>query len=131
MDIATSYPVLGAFWTLLMFFGFVIWIWLLFTVFGDVFRRTDIGGWGKAVWIIGVIILPYFGVLVYLIAEHKGMAERAAQQQQAAKAQFDSYVQSAAGTTNPADQISQAKTLLDAGTISQDEFNAIKTKALA
>jgi hypothetical protein len=131
MPVATSYPVLGAFWTLLMFFGFVIWIWLLFTVFADVFRRQDIGGWGKAAWILFVIILPYLGVIVYLIAEHKGMAERSLEQQKAAKAQFDSYVQSAAGTTNPADQIAQAKALLDAGTISQAEFDSIKTKALA
>jgi hypothetical protein len=131
MPVATSYPVLGAFWTLLMFFGFVIWIWLLFTVFADVFRRRDIGGWGKAAWILFVIILPYLGVIVYLIAEHNGMAERSEKDQKAAQAQFDAYVQKSAGTTNPADQIAQAKALLDAGTISQGEFDSIKTKALA
>jgi len=131
MPIASSYPVLGAFWTLLMFFGFVIWIWLLFTVFADIFRRQDIGGWGKAAWVIFVIILPFLGTLAYLIAEHNGIAERSEKDQKAAKAQFDAYVQNAAGTANPADQIAQAKALLDAGTISQAEFDAIKSKALA
>jgi hypothetical protein len=131
MPVATSYPVLGAFWTLLMFFGFVIWIWLLFTVFADIFRRTDIGGWGKAAWVLFVIILPYLGVLAYLIAEHKGMAERSLEQQKAAKAQFDHYVQSAAVKSDPAEQIHKAQGLLQSGAITQDEFNAIKTKALA
>jgi Short C-terminal domain/Phospholipase_D-nuclease N-terminal len=129
--IATAYPLLEVFWTMLIFFAFFIWIWLLFTVFADVFRRTDISGWGKAAWIIFVIILPYLGVFVYLIAEHGGMTERAIQQQQAAKSQMDQYVQSVAGQSDPASQIAKAKGLLDQGTISQAEFDQIKQKALA
>ena len=81
--IATSYPLLEVFWTMLIFFAFFIWIWILFTVFADLFRRDDISGLGKAGWIIFVIVLPYLGVFVYLIAEHKGMTERTIQQQEA------------------------------------------------
>ena len=98
---ATSYPLLEVFWTMLIFFAFFIWIWLLITVFMDIFRRQDIGGWGKTAWIIFVIILPYLGVFVYLIAEHKGMTERAIKDQQQAKTQMDDYVRSVAGQTDP------------------------------
>jgi hypothetical protein len=130
---ATDYPVAGAFWTLLMFFTFVIWLWLLFTVFSDLFQRHDVGGWGKGLWVIGLIIFPYFGVLIYLIAQHKGMQERAVANQKAAKAQFDDYVKSAAGTgsVSPADELHKAKSLLDSGAINQDEFDKLKAKALA
>lgn len=128
---ATSYPLLEVFWTMLIFFAFFIWIWLLITVFMDIFRRQDIGGWGKTAWIIFVIILPYLGVFVYLIAEHKGMTERSIKDQQQAKTQMDDYVRSVAGQTDPASQIASAKDLLDKGTITQSEFDAIKQKALA
>jgi len=128
---ATSYPLLEVFWTMLIFFAFFIWIWLLITVFMDVFRRQDIGGWGKTGWIIFVIILPYLGVFVYLIAEHKGMTERAIKDQQQAKTQMDDYVRSVAGSSDPASQIASAKELLDKGAITQSEFDAIKQKALA
>ena len=131
MLIATSYPLLEVFWTMLIFFAFFIWIWLLITVFMDVFRRQDIGGWGKTGWIIFVIILPYLGVFVYLIAEHKGMTERAIKDQQQAKTQMDDYVRSVAGSSDPASQIASAKELLDKGAITQSEFDAIKQKALA
>ena len=129
--LATSYPLLEVFWTMLIFFAFFIWIWLLITVFMDVFRREDIGGWGKTGWIIFVIILPYLGVFVYLIAEHKGMTERAIQGQQEAKTQMDDYVRSVAGQSDPTSQIASAKELLDKGAITQSEFDAIKSKALA
>src|SRR5271167_317379 len=115
---------------MLIFFAFFIWIWILFTVFADVFRREDISGWGKAAWIIFVIILPYLGVFVYLIAEHKGMTDRAISQQQAAKSQMDQYVKSVAGSSDPTAQISNAKALLDQGTITQAEFDQIKQGAL-
>jgi hypothetical protein len=133
MTLATteSYPFLEVFWTMLVFFGFVIWIWILFTIFADIFRRTDISGWVKFLWILFVVFLPFLGVLVYLIAEHKGMAERSIRSQRAAQQQFDEYVRSAAGTNDPAAQISHAKELLDSGTISQSEFDEIKRKALA
>jgi hypothetical protein len=129
--IATSYPLLEVFWTILIFFGFVVWIWLLFTVFADLFRRDDVSGWGKAAWIIFIVILPYLGVFVYLIAQHKGMTERAIKQEAAAKSQLDAYVKSVASEGNPSDEIAKAKALLDQGTITQAEFDQIKQKALA
>jgi phospholipase D-like protein len=128
--IATSYPFLEVFWTMLIFFAFFIWIWILFTVFADLFRRDDISGWGKAAWIIFVIVLPYLGVFVYLIAEHKGMTERTIQQQEAAKSQMDQYVRSVA-RSDPTEQIAKGEELLKQGTISQAEFDQIKQRALA
>jgi hypothetical protein len=131
MIAATSYPFLEVFWTMLIFFAFVIWIWILITVLIDIFRRHDTSGFAKVLWIIFIIILPYLGVFVYLIAEHKGMTERAIKQQEAAQSQMDKYVQSVAGKTDPTEQIAKAKGLLDSGTISQTEFDQIKQKALA
>jgi hypothetical protein len=131
MLLATSYPFLEVFWTMLIFFAFVVWIWILFTVLADIFRRHDTSGFSKVLWIIFIIILPYLGVFIYLIAEHTGMTERAMKQQEAAQAQVDKYVQSVAVKGDPAEQIAKAKTLLDSGTITQAEFDAIKQKALA
>jgi hypothetical protein len=131
MIVATSYPFLEVFWTMLIFFAFVVWIWILFTVLADIFRRHDTSGFGKVLWIIFIIILPYFGVFIYLIAEHTGMTERALKQQQAMQSQMDQYVQSVATKGDPAEQIAKAKTLLDGGTITQAEFDSIKQKALA
>jgi len=131
MTLATSYPLLEVFWTLLIFFAFVVWIWILITVFVDLFRRRDISGWGKVGWIIFIVILPYLGVFVYLIAQHKGMTERAIEQQQQTQAQLDTYVRSVAGDSDPAGQIVNAKKLLDAGTITNEEFESLKRKALA
>jgi Phospholipase_D-nuclease N-terminal/Short C-terminal domain len=128
--IATSYPFLEVFWTMLIFFAFVVWIWILITVFGDIFRRRDIGGFGKTMWIIFVIVLPYLGVFVYLIAEHNGMTERSIKAQQQAQSQFDQYVQSAAAKSDPAEQIANAKQMLDSGAINQAEFDQLKQKAL-
>jgi len=127
----SSYPFLEVFWTMLIFFSFFIWIWLLFIVFADIFRRDDIGGWGKTGWIILVIVLPYLGVFIYLIAEHKGMTERTIKQQQAAKSEMDQYVRSVATEGDPAAQIAKADELLKSGTITQAEFEQIKQKALA
>jgi putative oligomerization/nucleic acid binding protein/phospholipase D-like protein len=129
--VLAAYPFLSGFWYLLLFFAWVIWFWLLITVFSDLFRRDDISGWGKAGWIIFVIVLPYLGVLVYLIAEHSGMTERNVRQTQAARQEFDQYVQSVATQTDPAEQIAKAKQLLDSGTITQAEYERIKQKALA
>jgi predicted PurR-regulated permease PerM len=131
MILATSYPFLEVFWTMLIFFAFVVWLWILFTVLADIFRRHDTSGFAKVMWIVFIIVLPYFGVFVYLIAEHRGMAERAIKHQQAAQAQIDQYVKSVAGQGDPAEQIAKAKQLLDAGTITQAEFEQIKQKALA
>jgi len=131
LAVSESYPFLEVFWTMLVFFAFVIWIWILFTVFADIFRRHDTSGGVKVLWIIFIIIVPYFGAFVYLIAEHKGMTERAVKHQQEAQAQVDQYVKSVAGQGNPADQIAKAKQLLDSGTISQAEFDKMKAQALA
>jgi len=127
---ATSYPFLDIFWTMLIFFAWLIWIWIAITVLIDLFRRHDISGWGKAAWVIFVIVLPFLGVLCYLIAYHTGMAERGQKQADASQAQFDDYVKKAAGSDS-ATQIAKAKELLDSGTINQAEFDAIKAKAVA
>lgn len=126
----TSYSFLDFFWDVLLFFAWLIWFWLLITVFADLFRRHDTSGWAKAAWIVFVILLPYVGVLVYLIAEHQGIAERNAQRAQAAQRQFDQYVQATA-QTGPAEQIEKAKALLQDGAITQDEYDRLKAKALA
>jgi len=126
-----TYPLLEAFWTILIFFGFVVWLWLLFTVFADIFRRSDASAWVKVLWIVLIILLPFLGVFIYLIAEHKGMSERAIKQEEAARSQMDQYVKSVAGDRGPAEQIANAKRLLDSGTITQAEFDEMKQKALA
>jgi hypothetical protein len=131
MILATSYPLLEVFWTMLIFFGFVIWLWILFTVLGDIFRRHDTSAWAKVFWIIFIVVVPYLGVFIYLIAQHEGMTERAMKQQEAAQAQVDQYVKSVAGPGDAAEQIAKAKQLLDSGAITQVEFDQIKQKALA
>jgi hypothetical protein len=118
-------------WTMFVFFAWVLFFWLLFVVFGDLFSRSDIGGWGKAGWTIFVICLPFLGILVYLIAEGHAMGERSAKAAQAQQAEMDSYVRSAAGSGSAADQIAKAKGLLDSGAITQAEYDGIKAKALA
>ena len=118
-------------WTLLVFFAWVLFFWLLFTVFGDLFRRHDISGWGKAGWSIFVIFLPFLGCFVYLISQGRQMGERNLQQAQAQKAEMDDYVRSVAGSGGSAEQIAKAKELLDSGAISQDEYENLKAKALA
>ena len=131
MVIAASYPFLNVLWDILIFFAWVIFIWIAITVLIDVFRRHDISGWGKAAWVVFVVILPWIGVLTYLIVNHTGMAERRSQDTQVAQSQFDQYVRQAAGKGGPASEIQTAKQLLDNGTISQEEFDAIKAKALS
>ena len=128
--LAQSFTFLDFFWDVLLFFAWLIWFWLLISVFADLFRRHDASGWQKVLWVVVVILLPYFGVLVYLLVEHKGIAERNAQRAQAAQQQFDQYVQSVA-PQGPADEIAKAKTLLEDGSITQAEFDQIKAKALA
>ena len=129
MLLAASYPFLDVLWTMFIFFLWVIWFWLLFTVFVDVFRRHDIGGWKKAAWLVFVIILPFLGVFIYIIVENDGMTQRNLDRAKAQQAQFDTYVRETAG--GAAAEIADAKKLLDEGTITQAEFDAIKQKALA
>lgn len=129
--VLANYNFASFLWDVLVIFAFVIWFWLLITVFGDLFSRHDIGGWGKAGWIVLVVILPYLGVFIYLIANGRGMGERAQARAQAQQAQMDDYVRSVASTDSGVDQIAKGKQLLDTGTITQAEFDQLKAKALA
>jgi Short C-terminal domain/Phospholipase_D-nuclease N-terminal len=129
MLVAADYPFLNILWTMIIFFAWVAWFWILITVFADLFRRHDIGGWGKAAWVVFLIVVPFLGTLVYLIAQHDGMRERSVKQVEAQQAAFDQYVREAAGGS--AAEIAKAKELLDSGAISQAEFDAIKAKALS
>jgi hypothetical protein len=126
---AADLPFLELLWTMLVFFAFVIYVWIAITVLIDVFRRHDLGGVHKAAWVIFVIVFSYLGILLYLILNHDGMRERNIEQAKAQKAALDEYVRDAAGGS--AAEIAKAKELLDAGTISQAEFDSIKAKALA
>ena len=119
------------FFSLLWFFLFFLWIWLLIMVFADIFRDHTMSGWGKAAWVIFVIILPFLGVFVYLIARGGSMAERAAAQQQKADQQFQQYVQSVASTASPADELARLADLKAKGVITDAEFDQLKAKALA
>ena len=128
--VATSYPFLDILWDILIIFAWVIFIWIAITVLIDVFRRHDISGWGKAAWVVFVVILPWIGVLAYLIFNHSGMTERRTNEARAAQTQFDEYVRQTAGGGGAASEIEKAKQLLDSGAITQQEFDAIKAKAL-
>ncbi len=129
--LGADYPFLDVMWSMLVFFLWVLWFWLLFTVFGDVFRRHDLSGWGKAGWLIFTIILPFLGVFVYLISQNEGMTRRNLDRARAQQARFDDYVRESAGGGGAAAEIDKAKQLLDSGAITQAEFDAIKQKALA
>jgi hypothetical protein len=130
--VAADYPFLDVFWTLIVFFLWVAWFWLLISVASDVFRRRDIGGGKKALWLIFMLFVPFLGVLVYLIANNDEMTQRNIERVQAQQAQMDDYVRTTAGTGGGATaEIERAKGLLDSGAISQAEFDAIKQKALA
>ena len=130
MVIAADYPFKDVLWSMSIFFYWVIWIWIVITVLVDIFRRHDISGWAKAAWVIFVVILPWLGVLIYLIAQHDGMRERSIKQAQGQQQEFDDYVRETAGGGAAAD-IAKAKELLDTGAITQAEFEALKAKALA
>jgi hypothetical protein len=131
MPIAADYPFLNILWTMIIFFTWVVWIWMMIVILTDVFRRRDISGWLKAVWVVFLIILPFLGVLIYLIAEHKGMEERSAELARQQREQTDDYVRSVAGSGGAAAEIDKAKQLLDSGAINQAEFESLKAKALA
>ena len=129
--LAYTYPLADLFGTMLGFFVFIIWFWLLIVIFGDIFRSKDLSGGAKMLWVLFVVILPFLGIFVYLIARggkmHERAAEQAAQQQKA----FDSYVKQAAGSSNAAEQLSQLADLRHQGTITDAEFEAQKQKILA
>ena len=124
-----DFPFLEFLWSMMLFFAWIAWIWIAITCFMDIFRRHDIGGGSKALWVVFIILIPFLGVLVYLIAQHDGMRDRSIEQANAQKAAFDDYVRDAAG--GPATEIAKAKELLDSGAITQADFDAIKAKALS
>lgn len=129
--LAADYPFLDVLWTLLVFFAWVAWFWLLISIASDIFRRHDIGGGKKAAWLIFMLFVPFLGVLSYLIVNNESMTRRNVEQAQAQKAEMDEYVRSVADGGGAAAEIDRAKKLLDAGTITQAEYEAIKAKALA
>jgi hypothetical protein len=118
-------------WTMFVFFAWILFFWMLFGVFGDLFGRHDISGWAKAGWTVFVIILPFLGIFVYLISQGKGMGERAQQRAQAQQTQVDDYVRSVAASGSPTEEIAKGKELFDSGAISQAEFDQLKARALA
>lgn len=130
LPVAASYPLLNIIWTMFVFFGFVLWISLIFRAFGDLFGREDVSGWGKAGWSLLIVLLPLLGVLIYLLSQGRGMAERQAAAASRAEADFKDYVSTVAGD-GAASEIAKAKELLDSGAISKEEFDSIKRKALA
>ena len=129
--LAADYPFLDILWTMLIFFAWVIWFWILITVFADVFRRRDIGGGAKVLWSIFVIALPFLGVFIYLLTQNDGMVERRQKEVEQAQGEFNAYVKSVAGSGGSASEIEKAKQLLDSGAITQSEYDALKAKALA
>ena len=132
MVLAADYPFLDIVGTMLIFFAWVIWFWILIRVLVDVFRRHDLSGWGKAGWTLFMIVLPFLGVLIYLIAHGQDMGQRDIEQAQAQQAQFDEYVKSVGRPRDGgAAQIAKAKSLLDSGAITQAEYDSLKAKALA
>ena len=128
---AADYPFLDVLWTMLIFFLWVMWFWLLIVIIGDVFRRHDIGGGKKTIWLIFILFVPFIGVLAYVLANSDGMAERNMERARSQRAQMDDYVRETAGSGGAAGEIDKAKQLLDTGAITQAEFDAIKAKALA
>jgi uncharacterized membrane protein YcjF (UPF0283 family) len=130
--LAADYPFLNILWTMILFFFWVAWIWVLVVIIGDLFRRHDTSGWIKALWTIVLILFPFLGVLLYMIVNGSGMAERSAKQAQASQAHFAEYVQSVAKSGGgAASELEKAKNLLDSGAINQTEFDALKAKVLA
>ena len=130
--IAYTYPLLDLFWSMFVFFGLFLWIWVLITIFVDIFRSQDLGGWGKAGWFLLVLVLPLFGALIYLIARGRSMHERAARQAQEQEVAFRDYVQDVATSngSSTADELSKLAALAERGTITQQEFEEQKARLL-
>ena len=131
--LATDYPFLDVMWTMAIFFVWILWFWLLFTVFADIFRRHDLSGLGKTGWIVFAILLPFLGVFIYLITQNVGMTERNLQRSRAARDRFDDDIRRTAGGSGggAAAEIDSAKQLLDSGAITQAEFETLKQRTLA
>jgi NADH:ubiquinone oxidoreductase subunit 6 (subunit J) len=126
-----DFSFLDLIWTIIVIYALFVVIMILFSIVGDLFRDHELSGWGKAGWLILLVVFPLVGILLYVIVRHKGMMERAAAQEEAAKAEFDTYVKDTAGSGGPAQEIASAKSLLDSGAITEDEFAALKAKALS
>ena len=124
-----DYTFWDALWTIIVFFLWILWFFLLFKIIVDIFRRHDVGGGKKVVWLIFILFVPFLGAFAYIVANGDGIAQRDAERAQAAQSQFNDYVQTVAG--GPAQEIDKAKQLLDSGAITQAEFDSIKAKALA
>jgi hypothetical protein len=131
VPLAADYPFLDVLWSILIFMAFLLWIWLAITCFADIFRRHDMSGFMKALWILVIIVVPYFGVLIYLIAYHDGIAARNAKDIEASQRAFDDRVREAGGGSGSAAEIERAHGLLQSGAITQEEFDRLKAKALA
>ena len=131
MIVLSDYPFLDVMWTMLVFFVWVAWFWILFGVWGDIFRRHDLSGVGKTGWFIFTLVLPFLGVFIYVVTQNDGMNQRNLERAQAQRARMDDYVRSTAGSGGAAAEIEKAKQLLDGGAITQPEFDALKQKALA
>jgi signal transduction histidine kinase len=134
MVIAADYPFMDVLWSMIIFFAWVAWIWVLIVIIGDLFRRHDTSGWVKAAWVVLLIVLPFLGTLLYLIVNGHGMGVRSAERAQAAQSQFNDYVQAVAakdGGGGAASELEKAKGLLDSGALSQGEYDALKAKLLA
>jgi putative oligomerization/nucleic acid binding protein/phospholipase D-like protein len=129
--VVTAYTFGQVMWSMFVFFAWILFFWLLFIVFGDLFSRHDISGWAKAGWTVFVIILPFIGIFVYLISQGKGMGERSEKRAQAQQAEVDDYVRTVASSDSSAEQIAKGKQLLDSGAITQAEYDQLKSKALA
>ncbi|WP_327130050.1 SHOCT domain-containing protein [Streptomyces sp. NBC_01343] len=130
-NLAVDYPLMNVFWTMMMIFLWVLWFMLLFRVFGDIFRDDDLGGWGKAGWTVFVIILPFLGVFVYLIARGRGMGERDLRRARASEEELRSYVRESAGTASQSEELARLAELRNRGDITAAEFEQAKAKVLA
>ena len=131
MLFAADYPFLDVFWTMILFFFWVAWIWILIGILSDLFRRHDTSGWIKALWVIFLVFLPFLGVLIYMIVNGRGMSERSLEDAKAKQARMAEYIQANSAGGGPAHEIEKAKALLDSGAITQEEFDSLKQKALA
>jgi phospholipase D-like protein/putative oligomerization/nucleic acid binding protein len=131
MLLAADYPFLDVLWTMLVFFLWIAWFWLVILIVIDIFRRRDAGGGKKVLWLVFILFVPFLGVFIYLIANSDDMAKRRAEEMQTAQAQTDEYIRTVASSSGPTAEIERAKGLLDTGAITQAEFDAIKAKALA
>jgi hypothetical protein len=133
MALAADYPFVDILWSMILFFAWLAWFWMIVVIFGDIFRRSDIGGWAKAAWCVFLLVLPFLGALIYLIAEHGGIANRRLEDVQVAQQRFDDRVRVVASQNNghgAADEILKAQELLGSGAIDQSEFDRLKAKAL-